>query len=70
MPDHSAVAVDGTVQQALDGGHFPSPTDQVRLGAPDRPILAHAQQAADRNAFIGTLDPNRLRLTQSRCAIN
>src|SRR5271166_305996 len=68
--DHSAVPVDGAVQQALDGGHLPAPTDQIRLSAPDRPILAHAQQAADRNVVIGTLDANRLRLTESRCAIN
>ena len=64
------MAGDGTVQQPLDGVHFPSPTDQIRLSAPDRPILAHAQQAADRNAFISDLDPNQLRLAQSRCALN
>ena len=33
--DHRAVAVDGAVQQALDGGHLPAPTDQSRLSTPD-----------------------------------
>ena len=33
--DHRAVAVDCTVQQALDGGHLPLPTDQIRLSTPD-----------------------------------
>ena len=43
--DHSAVAVDCAVQQALDGGHLPPPTDQIRLGTPDSAMLfAHAQQ--------------------------
>ena len=43
--DHSAVAVDCTVQQALNGGHLPPPTDQIRLSTPDGAMLfAHAQQ--------------------------
>ena len=29
--DHRAVAVDCAVQQALNGGHLPPPTDQIRL---------------------------------------
>ena len=33
--DHSAVALDCTVQQALNGGHLPPPTDQIRLDALD-----------------------------------
>src|SRR6202022_1453813 len=28
--DHSAVAIDRAIQQALDGGHLPPPTDEVR----------------------------------------
>ena len=44
--DHRAVAVDRTLQQALDGGHLPPPTDQIRLSTPDGAMLfAHAQQA-------------------------
>jgi hypothetical protein len=62
------VAVDGTVQQTLDGVHLPPPTDQIRLGAPERPILAHAQQAAGGHGFIDTFDPDRFRLTQNRGA--
>ena len=69
--DHSAVAVDCTLQQALNGGHLPPPTDQIRLSTTDRTMLiAHAQQATGSHWFFGTLDPNQLRLTQSRCAIN
>ena len=29
--DHSAVAVYCAIQQALDSGHLPTPTDQIRL---------------------------------------
>jgi len=36
----------------------------------DRPILAHAQQAADRNAVISTLDLNQLSPIENRCALN
>ena len=32
--DHRAVAVDRAFQHALDGGRFPAPTDQIRLGTP------------------------------------
>src|SRR6516162_3535781 len=59
-----AVAADRTLQQVVDGEHLPPPPDQIRLNTPDRPILAHAQQAAGGNAFIGTLDANQLRLTE------
>ena len=43
--DHRAVAVDGAIQQALDGGQFPSPPDQIRLQQrPRGAAVGHAQQ--------------------------
>ena len=70
-PTTRAVALDCTVQQALNGGHLPPPTDQIRLSTPDSVMpFAHAQQAAGGHRLIGTLDLNQLGLTQSRCAIN
>ena len=58
--DHSAVAVDCAVQQALNGGHLPPPTDQIRLSTADGVMLiAHAQQATGGHRFFGALDPNR-----------
>ena len=54
--DHSAVALDCTVQQALDGGHLPPPTDQIRLSTPDGAMLfAHAQQAVGRTGLSAPL---------------
>ena len=65
------MAVDGTVQQALDGGHLPPPTDQIRLSAPDGAMLiSDVQQPMGRDGLIGTLDLNQLRLTEGRCAVN
>src|ERR1700739_4168668 len=29
--DHRALAIERTLQQACNGGHFPPPTDQIRL---------------------------------------
>jgi hypothetical protein len=57
------MAVDGTVQQAPDGGHFPFPTDQIRLNTPERPVLAHTQQPTGGRRFTGTLDADHLRFT-------
>ena len=69
--DHRAVAVDCTVQQALNGGHLPPPTDQIRLSTLDSAMpFPHAQQPMGRDRLIGTLDLNQLRLAESRCAIN
>jgi len=34
--DHRTVAVECAVQQALDGGHLPPPSHQIRLSTPDR----------------------------------
>ena len=69
--DHSAVAVDCAVQQALDGGHLPPPTDQIRLNTPDSAMpFLHAQQPLGRDRLIGALDLNQLRLAERRCAIN
>jgi hypothetical protein len=40
------VAIDGAVQQPLDGGHLPPPTDQSRLSTPDGAMpVADAQQS-------------------------
>ena len=69
--DHSAMAIDCAVQQALDGGHLPPPTDQIRLSTPDGVMpFAHAQQAMGGHWLLGTLDANHLWLTESRCAID
>ena len=69
--DHSAVAIDRAVQQALDGGHLPPPTDQSRLSTPDGAMpVADAQQAVGAHRLVGTLDLNQLGLAQGRCAIN
>src|ERR1700682_3509651 len=69
--DHSAVAVDRTVQQALDGGQLPPSADQGRLRTPDGAMLVpHAQQASGRDPFIGTLDLKQLRFAESRSTIN
>ena len=63
--DHRAVAVDCPVQQALDGGHLPPPTDQIRLDTLDEAMpFRHAQQPLCRDGLIGTLDLNQLRLTE------
>ena len=59
------MAVDGTVQEALNGGHFPCPTDQIRLNAPDRPMPDHAQQPVCEYTLFGTFDLNQLRLAKS-----
>ena len=65
------MALDRTVQQALNGGHLPPPTDQIRLGALDKAMpFLHAQQPLGRDRLIGTLDVHHLRLAESRCAIN
>ena len=63
--------VDCTLQQALDGGHLPPPTDQIRLSTLDGAMpFPHAQQPAGGDWLVGTLDLNQLRLAESRCAIN
>ena len=65
------MAIDGAVQQALDGGHLPPPTDQIRLSTPDGAMpVAHAQQPAGGHRLVGTLDLNQLSLAQGRCAFN
>ena len=69
--DHRAVAVDCTVQQALDGGHLPPPTDQIRLSTPDSAMpFGHAQQPPGGHRLVGTLDLDHLRFAESRSAIN
>ena len=64
---HSALTIDRTVQQALNGGHLPAPTNQSRLRTPDaRMPFAYAQQAMGGHRFLGALDPNHLRFTENR----
>ena len=61
------MAIDGTVQQALNGGHLPPPTDQIRLSTPDDAMLvAMPNSRRAEHRLIGTLDLNQLRLTQGR----
>ena len=63
--DHRAVAVDCALQQALNGGHLPLPTDQIRLSTPDSAMpFLHAQQPLGRDGLIGTLDLNQLSLSR------
>ncbi len=65
--DAHAVALDCTVQQALNGRHLPPPTNQIRLGTPDTAMLfEHAHQPLGRDRLIGTLDLSQLRLAQGR----
>ena len=69
--DHSAVALNCTLQQVVDGGHLPPPPDQSRLSTPDAATLfTYAQQQVGLHWFVGALDLNHLRLTESHCAIN
>ena len=59
--------MDGTIQQALYGGHLPPPTNQSGLRTPDSAVLvSHGQQPLGGDGFIRTLDAHHLRLTQSR----
>jgi hypothetical protein len=61
------VAVDGTLDQPLDRGHLPSPTDQIRLSKPGSTMpLAHAQQSTGGYRRIGTLDLDQLRSESQR----
>ncbi len=65
------MAVDGTLQQALDGGHFPTPTDEIGLSTPASAMaFAHAQQPMGGHRLVGTLDLNHLGFAQSRSALN
>ena len=66
------MAIDRAVQHALDGGHLPPPTDQIRLSTPDTRDAVRAMPNSRRagHRLIGTLDLNQLRLAESRCAIN
>jgi len=65
------VALDRTVQQALNGGHLPPPTHQIRLDMLDEAMpFFQAQQPLSRDGLIGPLDPNQLGLAQGRHAIN
>jgi hypothetical protein len=67
--DHRAVAVDCAVQQALNGGHFPVPSNQIRLCPPGSAVpVAHAQQPKSGDWFVGPLDQNVLRLIESGSA--
>ena len=69
--NHRAVPVDGTVQQTLDGGHLPTPTNKIRLSTPGsaRPV-AHGQQPTGGHCLVGTLDLDQLRFAEVRSAIH
>jgi hypothetical protein len=65
------VAVDCAVQQTLDGGHLPAPTDQIRLSTLGAAMLfTNAQQAMSSHWLLGTLNTDHLRFTERRCARN
>jgi hypothetical protein len=69
--DHTAMAVECTVQQALDGGHLPPSTHQARLGPPHAAVLlAYTKETSGGHRFVGTLDLSQFRLTQSREALD
>jgi hypothetical protein len=62
--------VDGTVQQGVDGGHLPPPTDQIRLSMPGSTMpFSHAQQPTGRHRLVGTFDLNQLGFAQGRSAV-
>src|SRR5262245_562010 len=64
-PDHHAVALDRTIQQALDSRHLPAPTDEIRFGTPGSAMpFFHAQQAMGSRWFLGTLDTQHLRFAE------
>jgi hypothetical protein len=70
-PDHSAVALNCTVQQAVNGGHLPPPTHQSRLGTLDSVMpFFHTQQPMGAHWFLKTLDAHHLRFTESRGVTN
>src|SRR6476619_1292004 len=61
--DHRALPVDGTLQQGFNDGHFPTPTDQIRLSTPTPDVLlCHTQQSTGGYWRVSTLDLNQLRL--------
>ena len=63
--------IDGTLQQAFNGGHLPAPTDQIRLSTPGSAMpVGHAQQPTGGHRRVGTLDLNQLRFAESRSALN
>ena len=67
--DHRAAAIDRALQQALDGGHFPAPTDQIRLSTPDRAApFRHAQQPPSAHRLIGALDVDHAQASPSTTA--
>ncbi len=69
--DHSTVAIDCAVQQTLDGGQLPPSTDKIRRRPLDSALaFTYAHQAMGGNWFLGTLNTDHLRFTESRCAIN
>ena len=60
------MAIDSAVQQALQGGHLPSPTDQIRLCMPDSAMpFSHTQQPVGGDWFVCPFDQNMLRLMES-----
>ena len=69
-PDHGddrTVALDGTLQQALDGPHLPVPTHQSRLGTLARVVpVWQAHQPPGGHRLVGALDVDQLRVAQGR----
>src|SRR6516165_4340308 len=66
-----AVAIDRALQQALNGGHLPLPTNEIRLRTPDSVMpIPHAQQPIGGHRRVGTLDLDQLRFAKSRGTID
>jgi hypothetical protein len=62
--DHSTVAIDCAVQQALDGGQLPPSTDQIRLRTSLSAVLfTYAQQPINGDWLVGTLNTDYRRFT-------
>ena len=62
---HTTAATDRPLQQGVDSGHLPAPTNQARLGASDQPIpRADRHQPARAHRVVGPLDAHPLRFTQ------
>ena len=65
--DHLAVPLRGTLQQALDGGHLPVPTNKVRLGtSPDVTPFVYAEQPPGGHRLVGAFDVDMLNFAETR----
>ena len=63
----ATVPTDRAVNHGVKGGHLPAPTDQARLGAPDRHIpRPDPDQSTRAHRFVHAFDVHPLRFRQHR----